>query len=166
MENKKLFELAVMGVQSASKILNVNQPEVYFASGCNFPNTQISSIYRYKDNEIIFNEDWINRSNALEIMITTLHETRHAYQKYCIETESREDETTLEVWEKEFKEYNLPTSQGESKDAFYLKQSIEIDAIAFARYQMKNIYGIDSYIPNVIKNDVEEYIRIKFVKKV
>ena len=57
------IDIALLGIQTASKILNIPLPEVFFTSSSNFPNPEISSIYRYKDNEIIFNEDWMNRSN-------------------------------------------------------------------------------------------------------
>ncbi|MDI6453690.1 hypothetical protein [Peloplasma aerotolerans] len=72
------IEFALLFIQTATKIINIPLPEVFFASSSNFPNPEISSIYRYKNNEIIFNEDWVNRSNELEIMITALHETRLA----------------------------------------------------------------------------------------
>jgi hypothetical protein len=75
---------ALIGIQAASKILNIPLPEIFFARGNDFPNPEISCIYRYKDNEIKFNEDWVNRSNELEIMITALHETRHAYKKSIV----------------------------------------------------------------------------------
>ncbi len=52
---------AIIGIQAASKILDVTPPEVYFTSGCDFPNSEKSNIYRHKDNEIIFNEDWVYR---------------------------------------------------------------------------------------------------------
>jgi len=91
------IDTALIGIQAASKILNITPPEVYFAGGSYFPNPEISSIYRHKDNEIIFNEDWINRSNELEIMVTAFHETRHAYQYHCIKTKSREDIETINV---------------------------------------------------------------------
>jgi hypothetical protein len=51
------IETALIGTQAASQILNITPPEVYFANGSDFPNPEISSIYRHKDNEIIFNED-------------------------------------------------------------------------------------------------------------
>ena len=95
-------EFVLIGIQTASKILNIILPEVYFASGSDFTNPEISSIYRHKDNEIILNEDWVNRSNDLEIFITVFHETRHAYQRHCIITKSREDMNMITEWEKEF----------------------------------------------------------------
>jgi len=75
----KNIDTALIGVQAASEILNITPPEVFFASESDFPNSKITSIYRHKDNIIIFNEDWINKSNELEILVTAFHETRHAY---------------------------------------------------------------------------------------
>jgi hypothetical protein len=153
---------ALIGIQEASKILNIPLPEVFFTSSSNFPNPEISSIYRYKDNEIIFNEDRINRSNELEIMITALHETRHAYQKYCIDTRAREDIKTIEAWEKEFNQYNQPSGKNTPiDDSSYLKQAIEIDAIAFAYYQMIELFDVEVKIPDEIKSSVLNRFLIK-----
>ena len=146
------FKIAVSAVNKCSQLLNITPPEVYFASGSDFPNPEISSIYRHKDNEIIFNEDWINRSNELEILVTAFHETRHAYQYHCIKTKSREDIETINVWEKEFNQYTSPSGKNTPKsDIDYLKQSIEIDAIAFAYYQMKELFDVEVKIPEEIK---------------
>jgi hypothetical protein len=82
-------ESVLIGVQTASKISSITPLKVYFANVSGFPNPEISSIYRHIDNEIIFNEDWINRSNELEILVTAFHEARHAYQYHCIITKSR-----------------------------------------------------------------------------
>ncbi len=137
---------ALIGIQKASKILNITPPEVYFAD--DFPNPEISSIYRHKDNEIIFNEDWIHRSNELEILVTAFHETRHAYQYHCIKTKLREDIETINVWEKEFNQYTSPSGKNNPKSNIdYLKQTIEIDAIAFAYHQMKELFNVEVKIP-------------------
>lgn len=144
--------IALIGVEAATKILKIPFPEVFFASSSNFPNPEISSIYRHKNNEIIFNEDWLNRSNELEIMITALHETRHAYQKFCIDTRSREDIKTIEAWEKEFNQYKQPSGKNTpTDDSSYLKQEIEIDAVAFAYQQMKELFDVEVKIPEEIK---------------
>ncbi|MCR3906959.1 MAG: hypothetical protein NUK62_08060 [Tenericutes bacterium] len=149
-------EIALISIQTATKILNIPLPEVFFASSSNFPNPEISSIYQCKDNEIIFNEDWVNRSNELEIMITALHETRHAYQKYCIDTRSREDIKKIEAWKKEFKQYNQPSGKNTPiDDSSYLKQSIEIDAIAFTYYLMKELFDVEVKIPAEVRKQVD-----------
>jgi hypothetical protein len=97
---------ALIGIQAASKILNITPPEVYFAS--DFPNQEISSIYRYKENIIIFNEGWVNRSHEVGVIITAFHETRHSCQHQCIKTKSNESIETITIWEKEFKHYTSP----------------------------------------------------------
>ena len=144
---------ALIGIQAASKILNITPPDVYFAS--DFPNPEISSIYRHEDNEIIFNEHWINRSNELEILVIAFHETRHAYQHHCIKTKSREDIDRIKVWEKEFNQYKSPSGKNAPKsDIDYLKQFIEMDAIAFAYQQMKELFDVEVKIPKEIKDAV------------
>ena len=137
------IETALLSVQETSKILNITPPKVYFASGNDFPNPEISSIYRHKDNEIIFNEDWINRSNELEVLVTPFHESRHAYQYLCIKTKSREDIDSIKVWEKELNLYTIPSGKNTLKSQVdYLKQSKEIDAIAFSHNKMKELFGV------------------------
>lgn len=97
----------------------------------------------------------VNLSHELEIMISALHETRHAYQKYCNDTRSREDIKTIEAWEKEFNQYNPPSEKNTPiDDMAYLKQLIEIDAIAFAYYQMKELFNVEVKIPEEIKNEL------------
>jgi len=155
----KTLEFVLISIQSASKILNITPPEVYFSSGSDFPNLEISSIYKHKENEIIFNEDWINRSNELEILVTAFHETRHAYQYHCIKTKSREEIETINIWEKEFNQYTSPSGKNTPiSDIVYLKQSIEIDAISFAYHQMKELFDVITAIPDAIKRIVENHI--------
>ena len=109
------IESALITIKAASKILNITPPEVYFTNGSYFPNTQISSIYRHKENTIIFNEDWVNRSHEIEDIITAFHETRHAYQYHCIKTQYREEIETINVWEKEFNQYTSPSGKNTPK---------------------------------------------------
>jgi hypothetical protein len=145
----------VLGIKLASKILSIPIPEVYFANDNDFPNPEISSIYRHKENIIIFNEDWINRSHELEVIIAAFHETRHSYQHHCIKTQSNEAIERIKVWEKEFNQYTSPSGKNTPKsDMDYLKQSIEIDAIAFTYHQMKVLFDVEVKIPDVIKDKV------------
>ena len=90
--------------------------------------------------------------------MTCFHETRHAYQYHCIKTNSIEDEETIKIWKSEFEGYNKPSNTSDSKnDKSYLKQAIEIDAIAFAYYQMKELFNVEVKIPEEIK----EFIKAK-----
>lgn len=50
--------------------------------------------------------------------------------------------------------YNQPTSK-DIPEEFYLKQKIEIDAIAFAHYQMNKLFEVKTVIPKLISNDVK-----------
>jgi hypothetical protein len=155
MKSDEKINIALKGVRKASNILNITPPEVYFANGFDFPNPKISSIYRYKENMIIFNEDWVNRSHQVEVIITAFHETRHAYQYHCIKTKSKEDIETIKVWEKEFNQYERPSGKNTPKsDTDYLNQSIEIDAIAFAYQLMKELFDVEIKIPKEIKDAV------------
>ena len=155
----KSTEKAFIGIQVASEILNITPPAVNFACGSDFSNPEISCIYRHKDDEIVFNEDWINRSTELEILVTCFHETRHAYQYHCIKTNSIEDEETIKIWKREFEGYNKPSGKNTpTDDSPYLKQAIEIDAIAFAYQQMKELFDVVVRIPDEIKSQVENRI--------
>lgn len=155
------IQTALIGIHAASKILNITPPEVYFARSSDFPNPEISSIYIHKDNEIIFNEDWINKSNELQILMTAFHETRHAYQYHCIKTKSREDMDTIKAREKEFNQYTSPSGKNTPKsDIDYLKQSIEIDAITFAYYQMKELFDVEVKISEEIKDPVTKKMKL------
>jgi hypothetical protein len=157
------IESALITIKAASKILNISPPKVYFATSRDFPNSDISSIYRHKENIIIFNEDWIDRSHEIEVIITAFHETRHSYQHHCIETKSNESIETITIWEKEFKHYTSPSGRNTPKsDIDYLNQAIEIDAIAFVYHQMKAFYDIDVKIPDVIKDKVMDYVRLTY----
>lgn len=54
--------------------------------------------------------------------------------------------------------YNSPI-QKEISEEEYLKQEIEIDAIAFAHYQMNELFNIKSFIPTNIKKEVNEIVK-------
>ena len=153
MDHQKKISTALKGVYDASKTLKIIKPQVHFAEAVDFPNPEITSVYSHAKNYIIFNEDWLEKSSDHEILITAFHETRHAYQYYCIQRSVIEDIEIVKVWEKEFFNYTTPSEQNTPlSDLDYLKQSIEIDAIAFAYDQMKKLYNVKVMIPNEIKD--------------
>lgn len=152
MNNKKVM---CSGFQIVSKMLDFPIPESYIIKEDKLPNKEITGIYSFKDNEIIFNEDWIYRSEWVEVIITAFHEMRHAYQGYCIRTRTRESKETLEIWEGEFQNYVMPSGKNnEIDDITYLKQDIEIDAIAFTHQYMNQIFKVKTIIPTQIKQNV------------
>ena len=48
LNHDQITETVLKGVEIASKILNIKEPEVFFASSTSFPNPEISSIYRHR----------------------------------------------------------------------------------------------------------------------
>ncbi len=139
------------GVQIVSELLNFPTPELYIIEESKLPNKEITAIYSFKNNEIIFNEDWVLRSDWTEVIITAFHEMRHAYQGYCIRTQSREPKSILDKWEYETLNYIMPSGKNnEIDDESYLKQEIEIDAIAFAHKMMLENFGVKTVIPIIV----------------
>lgn len=153
------LEVAMAGVKIVAKILDFPAPELYIMEQSNLPNQEVTGMYRFKENEIIFNEDWVLRSNWTEVIITTFHEMRHAYQGYCIRTRSREAEEVLDIWEYETNNYIMPSGKNnELDDLTYLSQEIEIDAIAFAHWLVKSHLNIRTVVPFNIKEQVSRKI--------
>jgi|LSQX01.1.fsa_nt_gb hypothetical protein len=145
------------GVRIVSELLNFPTPELYIIEETKLPNKEITAIYSFKNNEIIFNEDWINRSEWIEVLITVFHEMRHAYQGYCVRTKTRESAETLKLWEDEINGYTMPSgNNNEVDDQNYLTQAIEVDAIAFAHWIVKKELDLKTIIPEVIKEKVLE----------
>jgi hypothetical protein len=68
-----------------------------------------------------------------EIVLTALHETRHAYQRANIDFPQffvgKETEETINRWKKDFENYNKPHEHYLSDNA---SQTIEKDATEFA----------------------------------
>jgi len=149
------LDIANAGVQIVAKLLNFPAPELFIIEQNKLPNSEITGMYKFDDNEIIFNEDWVLRSDWTEVIITAFHEMRHAYQGYCIRTQSREPKSTLEKWEYETLNYIMPSGKNnEIDDESYLKQEIEIDAIAFAHKMMLEHFGLRTIVPSSIKDKV------------
>ena len=63
----------------------------------------------------------------------------------------------IEIWKSEMKNYNQPTKRDISEED-YLKQEIEVDAIAFAHYHMNKLFEVKTYIPDIIKDIVTKAI--------
>lgn len=157
-KQNKILNTVTIGIQAASKILQIKEPNIYFNKSTDFSNPNISSLYHKSTNSIVFNEDWAAQVDELEIIVTCFHETRHACQYHCIKTDSIEDKETIKIWKSEFEGYNKPSNTNDSKyDESYLKQAIEIDVIAFAYYQMKELFDVEVKIPEEIK----DYIKAK-----
>lgn len=121
----------------------------------------INSIFLKERYIIAFNEEWIEQANPMEIQVTCFHETRHAFQWKLItgeyKGESNIDSKTIQIWKEEMNSYNSPTKKDIPEEE-YLRQKIEIDAIAFAHLQMNELFEINTIIPDLIKDEVTKLL--------
>lgn len=95
---------------------------------------------------IVFNNEWLKNAKMEEVIICSIHETRHAYQKACIdfkEIAEQEEPLIVSMWEKDFENYVNPSIYPNER---YIMQEIEIDAIAFSLYVMKKVFNINIFI--------------------
>lgn len=155
------YEVAINGTTLAARILGIETPDVQFFYNQDFTNKGINSIFLKEKYIIAFNEEWIEQANQLEIQVTCFHESRHAFQWKVINGEYTETEVvnslTIQKWIYEMGNYNSPTQKNIPEEE-YLKQAIEIDAIAFAHYQMNKLFEVKTVIPDIIKDKVERRI--------
>ena len=96
------------------------------------------------------NNKWVSVSSDIEIIITTFHEVRHAYQYYCIVNEINHTRQVLEEWKDNFDNYISPTLN-EDSDEKYLTQPIEKDAILWTHNIVLELFEIKTVIPKVLK---------------
>lgn len=114
-------------------------------------------MYVFESDEILFNDEWVTNSPWIEVIITAFHETRHAYQGFCIRNRLNESKETLDKWEYESLNYISPSGRNnEIDDAAYINQAIEIDAIVFAHKLIYKYFNVKTAIPNKIKRLVED----------
>lgn len=152
------YEVSINGVKIVAKILNIPEPQISFFDPKEGSNTEITGMYLFESDEIIFNEVWIEKSPWIEVIVTAFHETRHAYQRYCIRNRTMESKDTLDKWEYETLNYIRPTGKNnEVDDHDYLNQSIEIDAIGFTHHKINEFFGVKTIIPNSIKDIALNY---------
>ncbi len=156
------YEVAINGTTLAARILGIETPDVQFFYNQDLTAKRINSIFLKEKYIIAFNEEWIEQANPMEIQVTCFHESRHAFQWKLITGEyqgdSNIDSKTIQIWKEEMSNYNSPTKKDIPEEE-YLSQTIEIDAIAFAHFQMKKIYNVTSFIPVSIKKEVKEIMK-------
>lgn len=151
------YEVAINGTTLAARILGIETPDVQLFYNKDLTIKGINSIFLKERYIIAFNEEWIEQANPMEIQVTCFHETRHAFQWKLINGEyqasNNVDSKTVEIWKNEMSNYNSPTKKDIPEEE-YLRQEIEIDAIAFAHYHLKKLYNVKSIIPECIANEV------------
>lgn len=155
------YEVAINGTTLAARILGIETPNVQFFYNQDMTVKGINSIFLKERYIIAFNEEWIDQADPMEIQVTCFHETRHAFQWKLItgeyKGESNIDSKTIQIWKEEMNSYNSPTKKDIPEEE-YLRQKIEIDAIAFAHLQMNELFEINTIIPDLIKDEVTKLL--------
>jgi hypothetical protein len=151
------YQVAINGTTLAAQILGVEIPDVQFFDNNDLTKKGINSIFLKNEYIVAFNEEWIEQANPMEIQVTCFHETRHAFQWKVITNEYRGNEinspSTIQKWKDEMSNYNSPTIK-DIPEKEYLKQQIEIDAIAFAYKMMLEHFDVKIVIPKIISKEV------------
>jgi|SRR5690554_149942 len=134
-------QTARYGVEYASTILHISNIAVHFKSQSFFPSKDINAMFIPKGFYIVFSIDWLKTAHKLEVLKCAFHETRHAYQRACIDFPEvmQHDEIEVKVWEKEFESYKNPNIDG------YLDQHLEKDAIWFSDYLLKEVIECERF---------------------
>lgn len=124
-------ETARLGVIYASNKLGLEDGiEVLYRDRDFFQFDHQGAIFIPATYTIIFNIDWLNSIHDEEILRCAFHETRHAYQRACIDFPDMMvldvEEETVKKWKFEFDNYTHDESKG------YDFQELEKDANEFA----------------------------------
>lgn len=149
------IDMAYLGIQVAAKKINIPTPKMFIIDCNNLGNKEITGTYSFKDTSITFNEDWVNRSGWIEVIITSFHWCVTLIKVTVLELEPESDET-IKKWEYEINNYIMPSGMNnEIDDSDYLKQEIKVDAIAFAHWLVKKEFNVETVIPDLVKFEVE-----------
>ena len=145
-------------LEYASRLLWLEEIIIEFRDSGFFSTYNIDAIFEKEYFIIFVNENWLERAKFVEIVATVLHETRHAYQCAQVEfyenMEYQEPKEIVKQWKLDLENYVPPTGN-EHNDMVYMKQSIEIDAVAFEMKIMKDLLDIDLNPHDMIAEDVE-----------
>lgn len=138
-------------IKLASGKLNIPEPSFGFLDCNELTSKEITCIFNKENNLISFNSEWVMLANEIEILITTFHEVRHAYQFYSITNMINETQEKLVSWKYNFENYISPDNN-KTEDVEYLLQPIEIDAIVWTHNTVFELFEVKTVIPEVIKN--------------
>ncbi len=131
-------ETARLGVIYASNKLGLEDGiEVLYRNRKFFQFDNQGAIFIPDTYTIVFNTDWLDSMHDQEILRCAFHETRHAYQRACLEFPKLMvvdvSNETLKKWKEEFDNYTNDEHNG------YDFQEIEKDANAFADRLLKEL---------------------------
>jgi len=144
-------EFAMSIVSTIANYLQIPKVDVTFVK-LNNEYKEVAGYYIPGSNVICINSGAINNFNDLEFTALLIHEMRHAYQDFQIRNKnmSKEPKDLLAIWDEEMKNYKHPIHH----NGDFIKQKIEIDAIAFTYFFLKKYLKQDLIIPNDIHEEV------------
>ena len=134
--------IATKSIEYAANDLEITAPNISYVEQKELPNQYITSVFLPNLYVIVFSESWIEKAKFEDVILTSLHETRHAYQYCQIQNHNKglkikEKEKTIRKWYSEFIDYVQSISHG--KDQVYLSQYIEEDAVKYAINKVNNL---------------------------
>ena len=123
------------GVEYASRVLGLEEIEVHFRPRTFFKGLESGAIFIPNGYYIVFCSEWLEKASDTEIILCSFHETRHAYQRACIDYPDLiyHDPKIVKIWKNEFDNYKHP----DHKD--YWDQEIEKDAIRFSEDLLRGL---------------------------
>lgn len=143
----------------ASKLLWLEGILIEFREAEFFRTKNIDAFFEKEYFVIYINESWLKRARFVDVVATVLHETRHGYQCAQVEfydnMEYQESKEKVKQWKQDFENY-VPSTGNEHNDMVYMKQSIEVDAVAFELKMMKDLLDIDLTPHEMIEDDVKK----------
>lgn len=139
-------------VRLASEKLNIPQPLFILKDISSLGNNEVTCMFNKNNNQLIYNEKWLDTASEVEIIITTFHEVRHAYQYYSVINNKNQTTEVLQQWKTNFENYISPTSTlNEEMDREYLTQPIEKDAILWTHNTIFEIFEIKTILPKILR---------------
>ena len=131
-----VFETTIVkSVANASKMLGIKKVDVDFVSSNFIGGKTITSMYLPDHNLILFNQDWLTIAKLEDVIMTTFHETRHAYQKSQIDgipnDINNELQEAIKIWEIQFENYFKPNDESDTEPK-YVEQKIVKDAVGYS----------------------------------
>lgn len=73
------IEIVFKGIKIVFNLLNIIELSIYFVSLDELFNKEVIVVFRYKNYEVIFNEDWLVEVLWIEVMVICFYECRYVY---------------------------------------------------------------------------------------
>lgn len=153
--------IAEFGVLVAKKILRLFEFDIMlmFKEASLFKNKETTATFLRETYVIVFNNKWLDNSSDVEIIACAFHEVRHAYQQAQIDfreqLEIQETKEVIKIWKDEIKDYKQSTGKYDN-DTEYLSQELEIDATAFEKFLITELFNVEHDIHFEIRDIVNK----------